>query len=194
MAKGATLSEMISDLREELRRANSPSASPDDTPSLRRTINHVQTVLFYANDWPFLNTLFDRITLNAGQRWYDLPANFDFDRILDTRVWWGGISTPVERGITLDDYNAYDPTDDQRAFPIEKWDIRYTGSKAQIEVWPLPDGTDQKLQFYGTRAVPRLVNDTDTSPIESEVIVLYAAAELAPKDSPDKEGKLALAK
>lgn len=51
-----------------------------------------------------------------------------------------------------------------------------------------------QLQFYGTQAMPELVNDTDPCFLESEVVVLYAAAELAPKDSADKDAKLALAK
>jgi len=194
MAKGATLSELVSDLRDELRRVNSPSASPDDTASLRRTINHVIRVIYYSNDWPFLNTMFDRITLNAGQRFYDFPAGLDPDRVIDARVWWSGTAEEVEKGISLDDYNAYDPNQDERTSPILKWDERFTGTKNQLEVWPLPDGTDQTLQFYGTYAVDKLTNDTDVCPLESEIVVLYAAAELLPNDSADKEAKLAVAK
>lgn len=194
MAKGATLAELISDLRDELRRANSPSASPDDTASLRRTINHVRTLVFYDNDWPFLNRQFDPIALSAGQRYYDFPEGLDPDRVMDARVGWSGLDEKIDRGITYDDYNAWDPAKNERTSPIMKWDVRYVGGAMQIEVWPLPDGSAQTLKFYGTQAVPPLVNDTDRCPLESEVTVLYAAAELLPKDSADKEAKLALAK
>lgn len=194
MARGKTLQALISDVRDELRRANSPSASPDDTASIRRTINHVYWTLGMSNDWPFLNRLFDRVSMNAGQRYYDFPEGLDPDRVMDARVWWGGLNEPIERGISLDDYNAYDPNENDRTSPVLKWDIRFTGEREQIEVWPLPDGTTQQLQFYGTTAMPELVDDTDKCMLESEIVVLYAAAELAPKDSADKDAKLALAR
>lgn len=194
MARGATLRQLISDLRDELRRANSPSASPDDVPSLRRTINHVYRILYLDNDWPFLNRLFDKITLNAGQRYYDFPDGLDPDRVITAHIWWSSIAEPINRGITLEDYNAYDPTANQRSSPALKWDVRFTGTKEQIEVWPLPGDESQTLQFFGTQAAPALVNDTDICLLDSDVIVLYAAAELAPADSEDKQAKLQLGK
>lgn len=194
MARGVALAELISNVRDELRRANSPSASPDDEASIRRTINHVYHVLGMANDWPFLNTLFDGITLQAGARYYDFPDGLDPNRVIEAKVYWGAQYTGLEKGISLVDYNAWNPNLNQRSAPMLKWDVRFTGTKEQIEVWPLPDGTAQVLQFYGTQAMPTLVNSTDKCKLESEVIVLYAAAELLPKDAPDKDAKLELAK
>lgn len=194
MARGVSLRQLISDLRDELRRANSPAAGVDDVASLRRTINHVYRVLYYNNDWPFLNVQFTPITLAAGQRYYDFPEGLDPDRVQKATVKWSGDALPIERGISDEDYNAYDPEDNERTSPIEKWDVRFTGEKEQIETWPLPDGTAQSLRFFGTWAMSELVNDTDKCLLESEVVVLYAAAELLPKDSPDKEAKLELAK
>lgn len=194
MARGATLSELISDLRDELRRANSPSASPDDTPSLRRTINHVYRTLYYNHDWSFLKHNFQAITLNAGQRHYDLPPGLDADRIIEAKVKWSSDFLPVERGITMDDYNAYDPEDDERTSPILKWDVRFTGEREQIEVWPLPDGTAQSLRLFGVYACDPLVNDTDQCRLEGELIVLYAAAELLrAQKSDDADAKLQMA-
>lgn len=194
MARGVALAELISNVRDELRRANSPSASPDDEASIRRTINHVYHVLGMSNDWPFLNTLFDGITLQAGSRYYDFPDGLDPNRVIEAKVYWGALYTTLERGISLADYNAWNPVLDQRSAPMLKWDVRFTGTKEQIEVWPLPDSTAQVLQFYGTQAMPTLVNNTDKCKLESEIIVLYAAAELLPKDAPDKDAKLELAK
>lgn len=194
MARGATLAELISDLRDELRRANSPSASPDDTASLRRTINHVYRLLYYNHDWPFLNYVFPAITLNAGQRYYDVPTGLDADRVIEAKVKWSGDFIMLDRGITFDDYNGYDPEDDERTSPALKWDVRFTGETDQIEVWPLPDGTTQSLRFYGTYACDPLVNDTDTCRLESEVVVLFAAAELLKaQKSEDADAKLQLA-
>lgn len=194
MARGVALAELISNVRDETRRANSPSASPDDEASIRRTINHVYHVLGMSNDWPFLNTLFDGIPLNAGQRYYDFPDGLDPNRVIEAKVYWGALYTTLDRGIGLLDYNAWNPTLNQRSAPMLKWDVRFTGTTEQIEVWPLPDSTAQVLQFYGTQAMPALVNNTDRCKLESEIIVLYAAAELLPKDAPDKDAKLELAK
>ena len=194
MARGVALSELISQVRDELRRANSPSASPDDTASIRQTINHVYYILGMTNDWPFLNTLFDGITLQAGSRYYDFPEGLDPDRVIEAKVYWSSFYTDIERGISLADYNSYNPNLNERSAPILKWDVKFTGTKEQIEVWPLPDSTSQVLQFYGTQALPPLVNNTDKCKLESNIIVLYAAAELAPKDSADKDAKLELAK
>lgn len=194
MARGESLRQLISDLRDELRRANSPSASPDDVPSLRRTINHVYRLLYYDNEWPFLDRLFERITLNPGQQYYDFPEGLDPDRVITAHVWWSGLASEIERGIAIEDYNAWDPQQNQRSSPAMKWDVRFTGEREQIEVWPLPDTSSQTLQFFGTQAAPRLVNDEDVCVLESELVVLYAAAELAPADSPDKSAKLELAR
>lgn len=196
MARGATLRQMISDLRDELRRANSPSAGPDDRPSLKRTLNHVYSVLYYTHDWPFLHTIFDPITLNAGQQFYDFPEGLDADRVTDVRLKWSGnYYIPLARGISVEDYNAFDPADDQRTSPALKWDVRFTGTREQIEVWPLPDDSAQSLRFTGVYKINELVNDDDTCRLESELVVLYAAAELLQQqESKDAEAKLQLAR
>lgn len=191
MARGATLRQLISDLRDELRRLNTPSAAPDDTPSLRRTINHVYRLIYYQHDWSFLRYRFPAITLNAGQRYYDVPAGLDADRILEAKVKWSGDFVDVHRGISTDDYNVHDPEENERSSPMLKWDIVFTGTKEQIEVWPLPDGTAQSLRLYGVYACDPLVSEDDICRLESEVIVLYAAAELLKaQKSEDAEAKL----
>ena len=171
-----------------------PMFSPDDTPSLRRTLNHVYRTLYYAHDWQHLKTMFAKLTLNAGQRHYDVPTGLDFDRIIEANVWWAGQPHGVERGVGFAEYAQYDPDADERSSPMEKWDVRFTGTEEQIEVWPLPDGGVQSLQFFGLYKHEALVNNTDVCRLESELVVLYAAAELLPKDSPDKDAKMAAGK
>lgn len=194
MARGATLRQLVSDLRDELRRANSPSASPDDTASLRRTINHVYRVLYYNHDWPFLTQMFPAITLNAGQRYYDLPGGLDADRVITSRVKWSGVFSPIERGIAYEDYTAFDPEDDERSSPALKWDVRFTGEREQIEIWPVPDGGAQSLRLFGITKCDELVSDDDVCRLESELVVLYAAAELLKaQESKDAEAKVQMA-
>jgi hypothetical protein len=192
MARGDTLQQLVSDLRDELRRANTPSAGPTDTASLRRTINHVYDLVYASFDWPHLLRYFDKITLNAGQRYYDPPAGLDYERLQQAVVWWNGLPEPLARGISFDDYATYDPAADERTSPALKWDVRFTGSTEQIEIWPLPDSGAQSIQFAGIQKIERLVDDNDICRLDGEIIVLYAAAELLPKDSSDKTAKLQL--
>lgn len=194
MARGATLQEMVSDLRDELRRANSPSASPDDVASLRRTLNHVYWLMYYQHNWSFLEYRFPAITLNAGQRYYDVPVGLDADRIIEAKVKWSSDFIDVSRGIEFADYNAYDPEENERTSPMLKWDVVFTGTKEQIEVWPLPDGTAQSLRLFGVYRCDPLVNDTDVCRIDSEIVVLFAAAELLKaQKSEDADAKLQMA-
>lgn len=192
--RGASLAKLISDLREELRRANTPNASPEDTPTLRRTLNHVARALYYDTNWPFLQRMFPAITLNAGQQYYDKPDGLEPDRIIRADVFWGNQYEALERGIGFEEYNSYDPAQNNRSSPIMRWDVKFTGTTDQIEVWPLPGSDAQSLRFFGVQAMPDMKNMTDICPLESEIVVLYAAAELAAKDSPDKEAKLSMAR
>lgn len=193
MARGATLRQLLSDLREETRRANAPAAGPDDAGPLRRTINHVYATLLANHDWPHLHAVFPKIPMSAGQRYYDVPTGLDYERITDARVWWNGLAEPLERGIGFDDYNTFDPDQNDRTSPALKWDVRFTGDHEQIEIWPVPDGSAQSVQFVGYWQCPPLVAEDDICRLDSEVVVLYAAAELLPEDSPDKKAKLQLA-
>lgn len=188
MARGSTLNQLLISLRAELRRA----AAPDDTASLTATLNHVYDTLYLTTDWPFLNTQFTPITLNAGQRYYDFPTGLDPDRVISSKVYWSSTYSDVERGISEADYNSFDPAQNQRSSPMLKWDVRFTGTNEQIEVWPIPDDTAQSLHFYGTYAISKLVNLTDTCKLDDYLVVLGAAVELSPKDSADKETKQGL--
>lgn len=190
MARGTAFLEIVQAVRDELRRAS----SPDDSASVKATVNHNYEILYLNNDWPFLQTQFDGITLAAGQRFYDFPTGLDPERVIKARVLWSNNYVEIERGISEADYNAYDPAQDQRTAPVLKWDVRFTGTNEQIEVWPIPDGTVQSLHLFGIYKFAKLVNDADTCRLDGTLIQLYSAAELLPKDSPDKDAKLQLAK
>lgn len=189
MSRGRNLAELISDLRDELRRANNSAASPDDIASLRRTINHVMKTLWLGHNWPHLNTDFEPIPLVAGQRYYDYPAGLDPERVGSVYVSWSGNYLQVERGITKQAYNMYDSRKDERSSPALRWDIRFTGVKEQMEIWPIPDGSEQSLHMSGTYQCRDLVNDADVCILDSEIVVLFAALELLPTDAPDREAK-----
>jgi hypothetical protein len=193
MARGTQLLQLVQMLRDETGRATSVAVGVDDLPSLKARLRRVQETLYDEHQWPHLRTVFDRIQLQAGERYYDFPPTLNFDRIEKVAVWDNGTALPIDRGIGFDEYSVYDSENDVRAEPATRWDVRWTGTKEQIEIWPVPSTNNQALQFIGTRKLRALVANGDVADLDDHMLVLFAAAELMPKDSPLAKTKLSLA-
>jgi hypothetical protein len=181
-------------LRDETGRANSVAVGVDDLPQLKSHLRRVQETLYEKHPWPFLRTVFDRITLQAGLRYYDYPENLNFERIEDVAVWDGSTPRPLTRGIGLKEYAIYDSENDVRCEPTLRWDVRWTGSKEQLEAWPVPSTNNLAMQFIGIRKLRPLIANADVADLDDQMIVLYAAAELMPKGSELAKLKLELAR
>lgn len=195
MARGTAFSELVSQLRDELGRANSASVGVSDLSSLKQTINRVYESVYDEYDWPHLRKHFTRTTLSAGQQYYDFPDGLNYERIESARVWYNSIPIDIRRGITVDDYAAYDPAADERSDPALAWDVKYTGSGEQMEIWPLPASSTQKIQFTGLQSISTLVDDADTCLIDDKLVVLFSAAQLLRRQkSEDAETVLSLAR
>lgn len=179
MALRKQFSQLLSDLRATLGRNNDPGVRASDLAQLQHAINLAYEQEYRDYDWPHLRRVFPRIDLAAGQRYYDLPDTsgyeMDFDRMESVAVWHNGIPIPIDRGIGFEDYATYDSENDDRSDPVVKWDIRFTGTKEQIEVWPLPAGNAQDLQFIGIRKFASLVDDSDQCMLDDQLVVLTAA-------------------
>jgi hypothetical protein len=183
MARNTQFLQLVTMLREELSRATDVSVGVSDIPSLKRKINRYYEHLYYDADWPHLRKIFDRIALNADQRFYDLPAALDYERIEDVKLYQNGIPIPIERGIASVDYAAWDSTLGQTASPAQKWDIRDVDGDTMFEVWPIPPvSDDQSVEFTGLIKFERLVNDDDVCLLDDNMVVGFAAAELLAKD------------
>lgn len=176
MAIGTAFSELVSRVRSETFRSDNLSVGVDDLHIIKEKVNAAYATLYTDHDWHHLKTVFDRIPLSAGQRYYDFPTGLNAERIIEAVVWWSGKPTPLERGIDFDDYASYSPEDDERVDPALKWDVKWTGSATQLEFWPLPDSNDQEAQFKGIYAAPRLVADTDLCRLDDNLVVLFASA------------------
>src|SRR3546814_15776455 len=50
------------------------------------------------------------------------------------------------RGIRSEDYAAYDSAAGERVDPVLRWDVQFTGTTDQIEVWPIPASNGMRLQ------------------------------------------------
>lgn len=183
MARGTQLLQLVTMLRDETGRANSVAVGVDDVPALKQVLRRVQDTLYDKHDWPFLRTVFDRITLQAGARYYDFPSSLNFDRIEDVAVWDGAVPRSVTRGIGFDEYAVYDSESDIRAEPALRWDVRWRGTKEQVEIWPVPSTNNQGLQFIGIRKLRPLIANSDVADLDDHMLVMFAAAELLPKGS-----------
>ena len=192
MARGTQFLELRTRLRAEIDRSSDISVGVDDVDRLNVTLNHNYTTLSLKYDWPFLRQVFDKFTLNAGQRFYDFPADLNVERVEKVTLWFNGFAYNVLRNIEIEDYNIWDPTADNRSDPVVKWDVRYVPSvtKEQIEVWPLP-ATAQQMQFVGFPTLARMTADSDLCRLDDDLIVLFSAAELlASQGDKDASAKL----
>lgn len=188
MARNKQLSQLVSLLRSQTGRSQSVSIGVSELDNLKDTIRRHYEHLYEDYDWPHLR-IERSITINAGQRYYDMPDDMDFDRIEEIKYKYGNVYVPVERGISFDDYSIFDSNADERSSPMLKWDIRNTGTKEQIEIWPISN-TSASLHFVGIKKFTPLIQEADRALLDDWLVVLHAAAEvLARQESPDAEAK-----
>jgi hypothetical protein len=185
--------QLIYELRAEIGKAVDPAVGVSDLPSLKQTIARNYESLYDDYDWPHLSVISARIPLSAGQRYYDFPADMGYEGVTEAVVWWNGDPLPLTRGISFDQYAEYDSDSDERSDPAVCWDVRYTGTREQCELWPVPASNGSvKLQFRGKRKFIPLVDDADLCLIDDHLVVLTSAVELLPRQkSGDAQVKLA---
>lgn len=190
MARGVQLLQLVDELRAETGRDASVAAGKNELHSLKKRLAREQNKLYQAHDWPFLRVQ-ATITMQAGERYYDWPAEINPDRLQDMKVRWNNSWYPVCRGITAEEYNAYDSLEDERSDPVIRWDVRTTGADLaaqaeQIEVWPIPASNVPVLHLWGMRPLKVLIAEDDVCDIDSDLIVLSLAAKMLKRQkSPD---------
>jgi hypothetical protein len=180
MARGTQFSILVQMLRSELRRSTNVAVGSDDLFSLKQTLTRNQEILYDAYDWPHLRQLSSRIALTVGQQFYDVPSNFNFDRVERGVTIYASRPFDLVRGIDFENYATYDSyaSPAVTADPAQRWDIRWTGTKEQIEIWPIPASSTATAQWRGIRKLRAMVNDSDPCDLDDQLIVLYSAAEL----------------
>lgn len=197
MARGTQLSELVSKLKAETRISSAVSLTVDQEANYKIALQRHQETLYDEYDWPHLRVVLSK-ALVAGSRFYDFPVDatlgtINLERVEEVRVTHNSHPHPVDRGIGFDEYAQYEPEDNERADPVRRWDARWTGSKTQIEVWPLP-ATAQTLRIQGLRELRPLISNSDTADLDDQLIVLFAAANiLQAKEADDWQQKLSAA-
>lgn len=192
MARGTQLGQLVTQFRNEARQSPNVSHGAATEDHVKQLLARTQRLLYEKHFWSFLSVLPTKAIV-AGSRYYDPPADLNFDRLIEVVVLNNSMPERVERGIGFEEYAIYDPATDQRSSPVQKWDLRWTGSATQIEVWPLP-AEASTLMFKCMRPLRALAASDDVADLDDDLIVLFAAAEeLAAQKAKDAEIKLKLA-
>lgn len=181
MARGKQLIQLVGMLREEIGRATSVAVGIDDLPGLKNKLNRTQEVLYDGYAWPFLRQIFPLKPLLADEQYYDFPAGLNLERLESVYVWYNNLPKELTRGIGIHEYAVYNSQIGVTSEPAIRWDVRWTGTATQFEIWPIPSGNDQQIQFTGIRDLRPLVKDSDVADLDDQLIVLFAAAELLAK-------------
>lgn len=193
MARGTTLGQLVTSLREEIGDATSAAQGQNNLPHLKQILRRTQEFLWNDHTWPHLRV--ERFeTLQAGERHYSLPADLSFDRVEGVPscyISYDDTWRPVAYGITPEHYNAVNPERDEREDPVRSWQVY---EDEQYEVWPLPATNGYRLRFVGIRKLRPLLNDGDRADLDDNLIVLFAAAEiLGRRKGGDADAKRTLA-
>ncbi len=192
MARGKTLLKLLQDFRAEIRASGNAAHNASAREGQVVLLNRVQEDIYDRHDWPTLR-IERTIDLQAGQRYYDTPADINMDRLENIEVRYGAQWVPVQYGIDASHYSTWDSYLDERSWPVERWRIY---ENEQIEVWPVPAANavpatlEGRMKVFGIRSLPPLVADSDVALMDDRLIVLYAAAESlaasGSKDAPEK--------
>jgi hypothetical protein len=192
MARNTTLQVLLDDLRSESGHAISSSLGKATQEMMVNLLNRVQRRLWEDFAWPFLQVRKD-ISLQAGQRYYDIPAGLTLERVQQASVKYGTVWENVVYGIAPSDYTAYDSDRDIRSWPIQKYEAY---GLSQIEVWPIPSSDanattgDGLLRLEGTGNLSNFIALSDTADLDDQLLVLYASSELLTRQkSPDAQLK-----
>jgi hypothetical protein len=193
MARGTTLSELVTMLRAEMGDSLQASLGLNTLESYKMRIRRQQERLYHDWDWPMLRGSYD-VDMQEDERYYDfpvIPETLEKVEALYSGQWY-----PLTKGISGDEYSAF-PTDTP-SDPVQKWDYYLnplgadsTVDNLQFEVWPMPATDDAcTVRFWGKRTLPALTSDNDKAILDDILIVLYAAATLI-KDAEMRKLKLA---
>lgn len=193
MARGATLRSLIDKVRSTARLSTNPSRGIDNRQDIVGRINS-----YYEFFWDDGNFEFSKIRredsqkpLQAGSRYYDIPAEMDLDYAVEAWVKWGSEWMKLHYGITREHYTICDSDAGITQDPPERWDRR---DDRQFEIWPMPASDGLLVGFDGRRKIAPLVDDGDRCELDDWLIVFHVAADiLAANDQKDAKIKMAFA-
>jgi hypothetical protein len=201
--RGQTLATLIDNLRAEVGHSTNVAHGVNAEDYLKRTLRRTQEWLWGDWNWPHL-LVYRLIPLSRTQRYYSVPADVPFERILQDQVYAkdGDQWRPMIFGIQQPQlFPQYDSDRGDMSWPPTRWDVAEDpGDTAgnidnfgQIEVWPIPS-MDGEMKIRGVRVIRPMVEMSHRCELDGDLLVLYAAAEiLARQKATDAEAKGAAA-
>jgi hypothetical protein len=182
MARGTTLQELVTRVREEAGQSTNAALGRNTLGSLKAAIARHQRVLWLDHAWAHLQVERD-ITTSAGMRYYTPPTDLSMHHRIDAvAVRYQDRWHEVKHGIDLSHYNAIDPEAGTRQDPVQRWELF---EAEQIELWPLPATNGLTVRLRGTRNLRPLVADEDPADLDDDLLVMFVAAEIAAKQKQD---------
>lgn len=174
MPIGRSLSQLIDDFRAEAGLSLNAADNQQTRTSQIARLNRVQRQLASEHEWVHLwVTRTD--TLANGQYQYTLPADLPFENISGVYYNEGDRAVPLRYGFGAEE-EAHKPLATETCWPPRAW--RVDGDDiTQMEIWPTPNQA-ATLYIEGYMVPTNMVQDSDVTVIDSDIIALVAAAEV----------------
>lgn len=191
--RGTTLVKLLDDLRAEARLSLNPAHNAQTRSSQVKALQREQERLWEDFDWPHLR-VYPQQPVQAGQRYYETPANMLIDRIERVEIFLDGLWCKLEPGIDACEYSAWNSDLDARSWPPRKWKFN---EDEDIEIWPIPNinadpaTMNGMLRITGIRNLNPLVADDDRADLDDIMLVGFCAAKMLAA-SGAKDAKLTL--
>lgn len=179
---GDTLATLVEEVQYELVQVASPASGQNYREHIKARIRREYRRLYHDHDWPHLIGWYETET-QAGERYYDFPDEAALETTISIWRRWGDEWCEIRRGITPDLYNINDSDDDIRTDPIERWRPLPNG---QVEFWPIPASNSLRVLFVAKRPFTQLVDEDDVCDLDTDLVVLHAAAQLARRYDADE--------
>lgn len=181
--RNETLEQLVEKVRAECRLSTNTSRGIDNSAYIKQVINRCYEELYDNHDWQHLRI--DRsVEMQAGQRYYDYPDDLNLEYVEKIWVQHGQARFNLAQGIDPTLYNSSDSPGDERASHPIRFDYHQEDDGSdQFEVWPVPaendsDATPVLVIFRGKKNFNELVNNTDRCLIDTQLVVLSAAADI----------------
>lgn len=185
MARGTTLTNLLSMLNGEIGNAGATNTSRDAILSI--ALSNKQKAYATQYDWPFLE---DRWNVNVAPstQYVNYPtlndegetSSINLERMPIVEVQWTLKWNPVQYGIGSQEYNALDFSQGQASDPIQKWrmatNVTEPANPNVFEVWPVPVSL-QIVRFTGQRTLLPLSAGADVADLDDMLLVLSVAAD-----------------
>lgn len=160
----ATLGELRAELLGRLGYAAQGARAGALVTTVDSYLKRAQSYLYWKYEFPELRLTYDWSTAK-GQTLYDWPDNMEPRQLIELRVLYSDIWHPMREGIEYD----HDSVVDTQYYP-RRYDRR-----AQLEIWPQPDGIYTMRGEYYQR-LGRFTQDNDRVTLDEDLVFTLALA------------------